>query len=62
MDDAALARGFSLAQPPTGFIADPYPIYAALRRHSPVHPLGPGSWLLSRYEDRKSTRLNSSHG
>ena len=51
MDDAALARGFSLAHPPAGFIADPYPTYAALRSHSPVHPLGAGSWLLTRYDD-----------
>jgi len=42
---------FSLAAPPTGFIDDPYPAYAELRRQSPVHPLGPGSWLLTRHAD-----------
>lgn len=42
---------FSLAAPPPGFIDDPYPVYAELRRASPVHPLGPGSWLLTRHED-----------
>ena len=51
MEDAALTHGFTLAAPPAGFIANPYPVYAALRRHSPVHPLGPHSWLLTRYED-----------
>jgi cytochrome P450 len=46
-----LAAGFTLADPPTGFIDDPYPWYAALRRSSPVHPIGPGAWLLTRYID-----------
>ena len=46
-----LTQGFSLAAPPAGFIDDPYPVYAALRRHSPVHPLSPGSFLLSRHAD-----------
>lgn len=51
MDDPTLSNGFSLAAPPPGFIDDPYPVYAALRRHSPVHELAPGSWLLTRHED-----------
>ena len=51
MDDATLSHGFSLAAAPPGFIDDPYPTYAALRRHSPVHGLAPGSWLLTRYDD-----------
>ena len=51
MDDVSLSHGFSLATAPPGFIDDPYPTYAALRRHSPVHELAPGSWLLSRYDD-----------
>ena len=42
---------FSLAAPPAGFIADPYPWYAALRRESPVHALGEASVLLTRYDD-----------
>ena len=44
-------QAFSLASPPPGFIDDPYPWYARLREHSPVHPLGPGSVLLTRYDD-----------
>lgn len=51
MDDATLTQGFTLAAPPAGFIANPYPVYAALRRHCPVHALGPNSWLLTRFDD-----------
>jgi len=40
-----------LAQPPEGFVDDPYPVYARLRATSPVHPLAPGSWLLTRHAD-----------
>jgi len=50
-DDRDLALGFSLARPPPGFVDDPYPVYAALRRVAPVHPIGPTSWLLSRHAD-----------
>ena len=42
---------FTLAQPPAGFIEDPYPVYAELRRRSPVHPLAAGSVLLTRHDD-----------
>ena len=44
-------RGFSLAAPPAGFIDQPYPFYAALRRHAPLHWLGPNSVLLTRHDD-----------
>ena len=44
-------RGFSLAATPPDFIDDPYPFYAALRAHSPVHPLAAGQWLLTRHAD-----------
>lgn len=50
MDRDAIA-GFSLAAPPPGFVDDPYPTYAALRAHDPVHELAPGSVLLTRYDD-----------
>ena len=52
---ASLCRGFNLAAPPPGFIDDPYPTYAALRRHSPVEPLSPGSFLPTRHEDVLAT-------
>ncbi|HEX5611988.1 MAG TPA: cytochrome P450 [Burkholderiales bacterium] len=44
-------RDFRLAQPPADFIDDPYPYYAALREHDPVHALDGNSFLLTRYED-----------
>jgi len=47
----AIARDFSLAGVPADFIDDPYPYYAALREHDPVHALGPNSWLVTRHED-----------
>jgi len=50
LDAAALARDFDLARAPAGFIDDPYPTYAALRAHDPVHAM-PGGILLTRYED-----------
>ncbi len=46
-----MLQSFSLAAPPAGFVADPYPFYAELRRASPVHALGGGSWLLTRHAD-----------
>lgn len=42
---------FTLADPPPGFVDDPYPWYAALRSARPVHAIGPRSWLLTRYAD-----------
>ena len=35
-----------------GFVADPYPVYALLREHAPVHWSEVwGAWLVSRYDD-----------
>jgi cytochrome P450 len=48
---AAEARAFRLTDVPPDFIDDPYPYYAALRTHDPVHELAPGSIFLTRYED-----------
>src|SRR5499427_1400579 len=48
---AELAQRFTLADPPAGFIDDPYPHYARLRVHDPVHALGGNQWLLTRYDD-----------
>jgi len=50
-DAQRIAEGFTLAGAPPSFVDDPYPIYAALRRHSPVHPLASNQWLLTRYDD-----------
>jgi cytochrome P450 len=49
--DSAWARAFRLTSVPEDFVDDPYPYYAALRQHDPVHELGPGSIFLTRYED-----------
>jgi cytochrome P450 len=43
--------GFRLVAPPPGFVADPYPFYAALREQAPRHALAPGTWLLTRHDD-----------
>jgi cytochrome P450 len=51
MRDKFDIAAFSLAAPPSGFVDDPYPFYAALREHAPVHELAPGSLLLTRYDD-----------
>ena len=50
-EPAALARQFTLAGADAAFIDNPYPTYAALREHDPVHALGANSWLLTRYDD-----------
>ena len=42
---------FDLADPPPGFADDPFPWYAALQAHAPVHRLSDGSWLLTRHAD-----------
>ncbi|CAL9506804.1 cytochrome P450 [Streptomyces sp. enrichment culture] len=34
-----------------GFMEDPHPHYAEVRRHAPVHEHPGGFWMLSRYED-----------
>jgi cytochrome P450 len=48
---AAAVSRLQLTAPPTGFVDDPYPWFDALREQRPVHALGPGSWLLTRYDD-----------
>ena len=44
-------RTFQLTRPPADFLDDPYPYYALLRAHDPVHTLEGGGVLLTRYED-----------
>ncbi len=44
-------ESFSLAEPPPGFVDDPYPVYARLRDQRPVHALGSDGWLLTRHAD-----------
>jgi cytochrome P450 len=44
-------RDFNLARLDSAFLDDPYPTYAALRAHAPVHRLPDGSFFLTRYDD-----------
>lgn len=46
-----IALDFDLADPPEGFVEDPFPVYDALLAHAPVLPQPDGSVLLSRYAD-----------
>jgi cytochrome P450 len=48
---AEAVRDFQLTRVPPEFLDDPYPWYAALREHDPVHALEGGGVFLSRYED-----------
>lgn len=48
---AEAVRDFQLTRVPEAFLDDPYPWYAALRAHDPVHALEGGGVFLARYED-----------
>src|SRR5262245_63302008 len=45
------AQAFQLTRVPEDFVDDPYPYYALLRTHDPVHELEGGGVFLTRYED-----------
>jgi cytochrome P450 len=51
MLSADAVRDFQLTRVPAAFLDDPYPWYAALRAHDPLHALEGGGVFLSRYED-----------
>jgi len=51
MVSADEVRDFQLTRVPPAFLDDPYPWYAALREHDPLHALEGGGVFLSRYED-----------
>ena len=51
MTNASIARSFDLANPPAGFVEDPFPFYDALLAHAPVLEQPDGSVLLSRHAD-----------
>jgi len=51
MPSADAVRDFQLTRVPQDFLDDPYPWYAALRAHDPVHALEGGGVFLSRHED-----------
>jgi cytochrome P450 len=51
MISAGAIRDFQFTRVPLEFLDDPYPWYAALREHDPVHALEGGGVFLSRYDD-----------
>lgn len=51
MISAATIRDFQLTRVPPEFLDDPYPWYAALRAHDPLHALEGGGVFVSRYDD-----------
>ena len=50
-DSANIAANFSLLNLGADFIANPYPVYQALREHEPIKLLTNGSYFLTRYDD-----------
>lgn len=42
---------FDLRNLPADFLANPYPVYAALRQHEPIKHMPDGSYFLTRHED-----------
>jgi len=46
-----IATAFDLRTLPADFLANPYPVYAALREHEPVRHMPDGSVFLTRYAD-----------
>ncbi|MFY9316564.1 MAG: cytochrome P450 [Burkholderiales bacterium] len=51
MISAGAIADFQLTRVPPEFLDDPYPWYAALRTHDPLHALEGGGVFLSRYDD-----------
>jgi hypothetical protein len=51
MDARAAALAFDLKRLAPSFLADPFPLYRALREHDPVHRMPDGTYFLSRYDD-----------
>lgn len=48
---AANIAAFDLSKIDQSFLDDPFPTYAALREHEPVHLCADGSYFLTRYDD-----------
>ena len=47
----SLAHTLDLRDLPADFLANPYPVYAALRAHEPIKRMPDGSYFLTRYAD-----------
>ena len=50
-DAAEIAQHFDPARLSPGFYDDPYPVYAALREHAPLHRCADGTWFLTSHAD-----------
>jgi cytochrome P450 len=46
-----IAQGFDLRALPAAFLANPYPVYAALREREPVRLMPDGSYFITRHTD-----------
>ena len=57
----ALAASFDPERLPITFFDDPYPTYAALRIHDPVHRCSDGGYFLTRYADVDSVYRDRTH-
>ena len=44
-------EAFDIASLGQGFYKNPYPVFHALRRYSPVYRMPSGAWFLTRYAD-----------
>src|SRR5215211_2118235 len=51
MDLRQAALRFDIKRLDAPFLADPFPLYRALREHDPIHRMPDGSYFLSRYDD-----------
>lgn len=51
INNAAIAAEFNLLDLTPEFIANPYPVYRALREHAPIKQMKNGSYFLTRYDD-----------
>ena len=47
----AIVDALDLRALPADFLANPYPVYAALQQQSPIKKLPDGSYLLTRHAD-----------
>ena len=60
-DARRLVESFDPARLDASFYDDPYPVYRALREHSPVHRCPDGTWFLTRYRDLDRIYRDRSH-
>jgi len=56
-----LAATFDPEKLPSSFFDDPYPIYAALRAHEPVHRCADGGYFLTRFGDVAAVYRDRTH-